>query len=82
MGIPLLADGKWVGEGGQWIAFIAVPTASMPADGNTLCLLSAEGRASQRRSWTGDPSDEVIGCPGMIPDAKQGNNMKKAADLI
>ncbi|WP_259391827.1 hypothetical protein [Paenibacillus thiaminolyticus] len=33
----LLPDGKW-------IAFIAVPTASMSADGNTLCMLSADGR--------------------------------------
>ncbi|CAH8711858.1 hypothetical protein M5W83_05970 [Paenibacillus thiaminolyticus] len=22
--------------------------------------------------WTGDPSDEVISCPGMIPDAEAG----------
>ncbi|MGG4393957.1 hypothetical protein ABEX25_06525 [Paenibacillus thiaminolyticus] len=34
---------KWSADG-KWIAFIAVPTASMSADGNTLCLLSADGR--------------------------------------
>lgn len=34
---------KWSADG-KWIAFIAVPTASMSADGNTLCLLSADAR--------------------------------------
>lgn len=32
---------KWSADG-KWIAFLAVPTASMSADGNTLCLLSAD----------------------------------------
>ncbi|MBG9791371.1 hypothetical protein ABD76_02065 [Paenibacillus dendritiformis] len=32
---------KWSADG-KWIAFIAVPTASLSADGNTLCLLSAD----------------------------------------
>ncbi|BFH14210.1 hypothetical protein WJ0W_001564 [Paenibacillus melissococcoides] len=32
---------KWSADG-KWIAFIAVPTASLSADGNMLCLLSAD----------------------------------------
>ncbi|QMV41895.1 PD40 domain-containing protein [Cohnella cholangitidis] len=28
---------------GKWIAFLATPTASLSADGNTLCLLSSDG---------------------------------------
>lgn len=31
---------KW-SQDGQWIAFLAVPTASLSADGNTLCFLSS-----------------------------------------
>ncbi|WGU96226.1 hypothetical protein QJQ58_08290 [Paenibacillus dendritiformis] len=34
---------KWSADG-KWIAFIAVPTASLSADSNTLCLLSADAR--------------------------------------
>ncbi|MGO4272709.1 translocation protein TolB, partial [Paenibacillus sp. TAF58] len=33
---------KWSANG-QWIAFLAKPTASLSADGNTLCVLSADG---------------------------------------
>ncbi|MBG9735669.1 PD40 domain-containing protein [Paenibacillus alvei] len=34
---------KWSPDG-KWIAFIAIPTASLSADDNTLCLLSADGK--------------------------------------
>ncbi|KQX67007.1 TolB family protein [Paenibacillus sp. Root444D2] len=33
---------KWSANG-RWIAFLAKPTASLSADGNTLCVLSADG---------------------------------------
>lgn len=33
---------KWSADG-RWIAFLATPTASMSADSNTLCILSADG---------------------------------------
>lgn len=34
---------KWSASG-KWIAFLAMPTASLSADGNTLCVLSADGK--------------------------------------
>jgi dipeptidyl aminopeptidase/acylaminoacyl peptidase len=33
---------KWSANG-RWIAFLATPTASLSADGNTLCILAADG---------------------------------------
>lgn len=33
---------KWSADG-RWIAFLATPTASLSADSNTLCILSADG---------------------------------------
>ncbi|NBD25794.1 TolB family protein [Paenibacillus glycinis] len=35
---------KWSGSG-EWVAFLAIPTASLSADANTLCVLSADGRS-------------------------------------
>lgn len=35
---------KWSPDG-KWIAFIAKPTASLSADGNTLCFLSSDARS-------------------------------------
>ncbi|MFC5647849.1 hypothetical protein ACFPYJ_01700 [Paenibacillus solisilvae] len=37
---------KWSADG-RWIAFLATPTASLSADGNYLCLLSADGQSFQ-----------------------------------
>lgn len=37
---------KW-SAGGRWMAFLATPTASLSADSNYLCLLSAEGKSFQ-----------------------------------
>lgn len=37
---------KW-SENGHWISFLAIPTASMSADGNTLCVITSEGKAFQ-----------------------------------
>ncbi|AZN39365.1 PD40 domain-containing protein [Paenibacillus albus] len=34
---------KWSASG-KWIAFVATPTASLSADGDTLCVLSADGK--------------------------------------
>ncbi|SFJ12824.1 WD40-like Beta Propeller Repeat [Paenibacillus sp. UNC496MF] len=34
---------KWSASG-RWIAFLATPTASLSADGNTLCVLSSDGK--------------------------------------
>ncbi|SEO38448.1 PD40 domain-containing protein [Paenibacillus sp. OV219] len=34
---------KWSASG-KWIAFLATPTASLSADGNTLCVLSSDGK--------------------------------------
>ncbi|WP_219838065.1 hypothetical protein [Paenibacillus sp. R14(2021)] len=34
---------KWSASG-RWIAFLAMPTASLSADSNTLCVLSADGK--------------------------------------
>ncbi|MFC4809289.1 TolB family protein [Paenibacillus sp. GCM10023250] len=34
---------KWSANG-RWIAFLAAPTASLSADGNTLCVLSSDGK--------------------------------------
>jgi len=34
---------EWSADG-QWIVFIAVPTASLSADANTLCVISADGK--------------------------------------
>ena len=38
---------KWSGSGG-WVAFLAIPTASLSADANSLCVLSADGKYSSR----------------------------------
>ncbi|QHT62178.1 hypothetical protein GXP70_20800 [Paenibacillus lycopersici] len=35
---------KWSATG-AWIAFLATPTASLSTDGNTLCVLSADGKS-------------------------------------
>ncbi|TYR81870.1 TolB domain-containing protein [Priestia megaterium] len=37
---------KWSANG-QWISFLAIPTASMSADMNTLCVITKEGKAFQ-----------------------------------
>lgn len=37
---------KWSADG-RWIAFLATPTASLSADSNHLCLLSADGKSFQ-----------------------------------
>ncbi|MDO6847582.1 TolB domain-containing protein [Priestia megaterium] len=37
---------KW-SPNGQWISFIAIPTASMSADANKLCIITKEGKAFQ-----------------------------------
>ncbi|WP_168735842.1 alpha/beta hydrolase [Cohnella fermenti] len=38
---------KWSSDG-RWVAFQAVPTASMSADSNSLCVLSADGGTFRR----------------------------------
>ncbi|MWC29433.1 PD40 domain-containing protein [Paenibacillus sp. MMS18-CY102] len=38
---------KWSANG-KWFAFLATPTASLSADGNTLCLLSADGKVFRK----------------------------------
>lgn len=38
---------KWSADG-RWIAFIAVPTASLSMDANTLCTLSSDGRTFRK----------------------------------
>lgn len=38
---------KWSANG-RWIAFLATPTASLSADGNTLCVLSADGKVFRK----------------------------------
>lgn len=38
---------KWSYDG-KWLSFLLIPTASLSADSNTLCLLSRDGRAFQR----------------------------------
>ncbi|GFN32858.1 TolB family protein [Paenibacillus xylaniclasticus] len=34
---------RWSADG-KWIAFLAIPTASLSADGNALCIISSDGR--------------------------------------
>ncbi|WP_442597711.1 translocation protein TolB [Neobacillus sp. D3-1R] len=53
----------------KWISFLLIPTASLSADGNTLCILSSDGKTFQRVSemlndmkwmeWS--PSRQVLG---------------------
>jgi hypothetical protein len=38
---------KW-SKDKKWISFLLIPTASLSADGNTLCLLSSDGRVFHR----------------------------------
>ena len=38
---------KWSNDR-KWLSFLLVPTASLSADGNTLCVLSADGKSFHR----------------------------------
>lgn len=53
--IPVKSDEYFVSTSGfkwskdrKWLSFLLVPTASLSADGNTLCVLSADGKAFQK----------------------------------
>jgi hypothetical protein len=41
------SDFKWSNDK-KWISFLLIPTASLSADGNTLCVLSANGNTFQK----------------------------------
>ncbi|BBI36356.1 TolB family protein [Cohnella abietis] len=70
---------------GRWIAFLATPTASLSADGNTLCLLGADGTAftkvdqmlndSEWFKWS-DRADKLAYIGGVGREATSNKQLK------
>lgn len=58
----------------QWIAFLANPTASLSADGNTLCVLSADGSTFKM-------IDQMLNDPHWFQWAPQGERLAYIAGV-
>lgn len=77
---------KWSADG-RWMAFLATPTASLSADDNTLCVLSADGSTFQRIDrmandqswfeWAGE-GDELAYIAGIGREATTNKTLRVA----
>ena len=77
---------KWSYDG-KWLSFLLIPTASLSADSNTLCLLSEDGRAFQRIAnmlkeeewfqWA--PSENIL---GYVKGVGREANVNKQVEVV
>ncbi|SFT20769.1 hypothetical protein SAMN05428962_5245 [Paenibacillus sp. BC26] len=58
---------KWSASG-KWMAFLAIPTASLSADSNTLCVLAADGSVFK-------PVDQMVNHANWIQWSPQGDEL-------
>ncbi len=64
---------KWSADG-SWIAFLAKPTASLPADSNTLCVITADGVVFRTL-------DEMVGNEEWFAWAESGDQLAYIAGI-
>ena len=80
---------KWSYDG-KWLSFLLIPTASLSADSNTLCLLSEDGRAFQRianmlkeEEWfQWSPSKNILGYVKGVGREANLNKQVEVADVL
>ncbi|MEH7545520.1 MULTISPECIES: TolB family protein [Bacillaceae] len=80
---------KWSFDG-KWLSFLLIPTASLSADSNTLCLLSEDGRAFQRivnmlkeEEWfQWAPSKNILGYVKGVGREANLNKQVEVADVL
>lgn len=71
---------KWSATG-RWLAFLAKPTASLSSDGNTLCVLSADGKTFLPFDQMADNEQWIQWSPKHFPKGSP-NPMQDQADKL